>query len=94
MSGCGVCLSRSIRPARSASSRSCALYAMSSAMAAHCASIGLAHRKVAKVADFAGVLDAALAEPGPVLIEVDMIAIGPFAESFAGPPAGAAGKVA
>ena len=62
--------------------------------AAHCASIGLAHRTVARVADFAGVLDAALAEPGPVLIEVDMIAIGPFAESFAGPPAGAAGKVA
>ena len=61
---------------------------------AHCASIGLAHRKVAAIADFAATLDAALAEPGPVLIEVDMLAIGPFAESFAGPPAGAAGKVA
>jgi acetolactate synthase-1/2/3 large subunit len=25
-------------------------------------------------------------------VEVDMCAIGPFAEAFAGPPAGAAGK--
>jgi acetolactate synthase-1/2/3 large subunit len=32
-----------------------------------------------------------LAASGPQMIEVDMIAIGPFAESFAGPPAGAAG---
>ena len=34
----------------------------------------------------------ALAERGPQLVEVDMTAIGPFAESFAGPPAGAAGS--
>lgn len=62
--------------------------------ALHCASIGLAHRLVASVDDFAPALDAALATEGPALIEVDMIAIGPFAESFAGPPAGAAGKSA
>ena len=32
------------------------------------------------------------AEPGPRMIEIDMIAIGPFGQSFAGPPAGAAGQ--
>ena len=29
---------------------------------------------------------------GPQIVEVDMHAIGPFAEAFAGPPAGAAGS--
>jgi len=33
-----------------------------------------------------------LAKPGPRMIEIDMVAIGPFSQSFAGPPAGAAGK--
>lgn len=60
--------------------------------AAHCASIGLGHRVVRDVRDFATALDAALAAPGPQMVEVDMIAIGPFAESFSGPPAGAAGN--
>jgi acetolactate synthase-1/2/3 large subunit len=60
--------------------------------AAHCGSIGLPHTRIADVADFAAALDAALAAPGPRLIEVDMIAIGPFAETFSGPPAGAAGN--
>jgi len=60
--------------------------------AAHCASIGLPHRVVRRIEDFAPALEAALATEGPELVEVDMIAIGPFAESFAGPPAGAAGK--
>lgn len=58
-----------------------------------CASIGMTHRRVSAVADFTAALDAAMAEAGPNMIEVDMIAIGPFAESFAGPPAGAAGSV-
>lgn len=56
-----------------------------------CAAIGLPHHRVAEVDAFAATLDAALAADGPQLIEVDMRAIGPFAESFAGPPAGAAG---
>lgn len=60
--------------------------------AAHCAAIGMPHVKVSEVGDFAATLDAALAADGPRLIEVDMIAIGPFAESFSGPPAGAAGN--
>ncbi|MEM9198318.1 MAG: thiamine pyrophosphate-binding protein [Pseudomonadota bacterium] len=55
-----------------------------------CAAMGLAHRPVRQVAAFAQTLDAALALAEPVLIEIDMTAIGPFAEPFAGPPAGAA----
>ena len=60
--------------------------------ALHCASIGLPHVRVSDVGAFAATLDAALAAPGPRLIEVDMLAIGPFGESFSGPPAGAAGN--
>jgi len=59
-----------------------------------CAATDMPHRRVADVGDFAATLDTALAEDGPVLIEVDMKAIGPFAQAFAGPPAGAAGKTA
>lgn len=55
-----------------------------------CAAMGLAHRTVRDVGAFAPVFDAALAMAEPVLIEIDMTAIGPFAEPFAGPPAGAA----
>jgi acetolactate synthase-1/2/3 large subunit len=58
-----------------------------------CQSIGLPHRRIGRIEDFAAALDAALATPGPRMIEVDMPAIGPFAERFAGPPAGAAGSV-
>jgi acetolactate synthase-1/2/3 large subunit len=62
--------------------------------AMHCASIGMPHVRIADVSQFAATLDAALQAEGPRLIEVDMVTIGPFAESFSGPPAGAAGKVA
>ena len=34
----------------------------------------------------AAALEAALAEPGPVLLEIDMLAIGRFKTAFAGPP--------
>jgi acetolactate synthase-1/2/3 large subunit len=57
-----------------------------------CAAFGLPHRRVSRIEEFETVFDAALAERGPQLVEVDMTAIGPFAESFAGPPAGAAGS--
>jgi acetolactate synthase I/II/III large subunit len=60
--------------------------------AAHCASIGLPHRVVRAVQDFAPALDAALQADGPQFVEVDMVTIGPFGESFSGPPAGAAGN--
>jgi acetolactate synthase-1/2/3 large subunit len=56
-----------------------------------CQSVGMPHQRVTDVRDFPAALDAALAATGPRMIEVDMVAIGPFAESFAGPPAGAAG---
>ncbi|MCC6006233.1 MAG: hypothetical protein JJU40_00985, partial [Rhodobacteraceae bacterium] len=59
---------------------------------AFCAAIDMPHEVVSDVATFAEQLDAALAAEGPRLIEVDMCAIGPFAESFSGPPAGAAGN--
>jgi acetolactate synthase I/II/III large subunit len=56
------------------------------------ASFGLPHRRIDRVEDFAAALDAALAAPGPQLLEVDMVTIGPFGEAFSGPPAGAAGN--
>jgi len=58
-----------------------------------CASIGLLHEKVDAIDGFETALERALAAQGPALIEVDMVKIGPFAESFAGPPAGSAGSV-
>ncbi|PWS38459.1 thiamine pyrophosphate-binding protein [Falsiroseomonas bella] len=58
-----------------------------------CQAVGLAHARISRAEDFAAALDAALDAPGPRMIEVDMVAIGPFAENFAGPPAGAAGSV-
>jgi acetolactate synthase I/II/III large subunit len=54
--------------------------------------LSLAHTRVSRIEDFATALDRALDAPGPQLVEVDMVAIGSFAESFAGPPAGAAGN--
>jgi acetolactate synthase-1/2/3 large subunit len=56
------------------------------------AALGLPHQRVSRIAEFERALDHALAASGPQLVEVDMAAIGPFAESFAGPPAGAAGS--
>jgi acetolactate synthase-1/2/3 large subunit len=58
-----------------------------------CQAVGLPHERVVRAEKFGAALDAALAAPGPRMIEVDMVAIGPFAERFAGPPAGAAGSV-
>ena len=59
-----------------------------------CASISLPHERVSDIAKFDAALDRAIAASGPRMIEVDMSAIGPFSQSFAGPPAGAAGKPA
>ncbi|MFC3608199.1 thiamine pyrophosphate-binding protein [Stutzerimonas tarimensis] len=49
-------------------------------------SMGLRHALVSDLKDFAGVLDRALAQPGPFLLEIDMLAVGPFNTQFAGPP--------
>lgn len=57
-----------------------------------CQSIGMTHRKVTDIDAFADVFDGTLGLDGPALVEVDMTAIGPFAQAFAGPPAGAAGQ--
>lgn len=59
-----------------------------------CRSIGLPHVRIAAVADFEAALARAVDAPGPQMIEVDMNAIGPFGQKFAGPPAGAAGQSA
>jgi acetolactate synthase I/II/III large subunit len=59
-----------------------------------CKAVGLPHARVGSADAFAPALDHALAAPGPRLVEVDMPAIGTFAQSFAGPPAGAAGGAA
>ncbi len=56
------------------------------------ASFRLPHQRVSRIEEFEPALDRALSAAGPQLVEVDMTAIGPFAESFAGPPAGAAGS--
>ncbi|WP_218018804.1 thiamine pyrophosphate-binding protein [Novosphingobium rosa] len=49
-------------------------------------SIGLPHRQVSDLADIGAALDEALAIEGPAVVEVDMVSIGGFAKSFAGPP--------
>jgi acetolactate synthase-1/2/3 large subunit len=49
-------------------------------------SIGLAHRRVQDLSELGGTLRDALAERGPVLMEIDMVAVGPFARAFSGPP--------
>ena len=53
---------------------------------------GLRHQRVADLDDFANTLDRALLASGPQMVEIDMRAIGRFPQSFAGPPAGAAGS--
>lgn len=56
-----------------------------------CKAVGLTHRKVSDVTQFSEVLDDLILLDGPSVLEVDMLSIGPYAESFGGPPAGAAG---
>ncbi len=53
--------------------------------------LALPYQRVARSEDFESAIERALSAIGPQLIEVDMNAVGPFAQSFAGPPAGAAG---
>ena len=51
-----------------------------------CQSLALPHARVQKLADLEAELTKALAQPGPFLLEIDMLAIGSFKNSFAGPP--------
>jgi acetolactate synthase-1/2/3 large subunit len=49
-------------------------------------SLALAHRVVKEKDHLRTAIPEALAQRGPVLLEVDMTTIGPFAKAFAGPP--------
>jgi acetolactate synthase-1/2/3 large subunit len=49
-------------------------------------SLGLAHRSIKGRVDFRPALDDAFSRRGPILVEVDMLAVGPYAATFAGPP--------
>lgn len=57
-----------------------------------CEAIDMPHMKVIDIEAFADTFDTGMRRDGPVVVEVDMVSIGPFAEAFAGPPAGAAGS--
>ena len=52
--------------------------------------LGFAHRRVTDLADVAQALDALAPHAGPKMLEVDMLAVGPFKSAFAGPPVKAA----
>ena len=56
--------------------------------AALAAACGLDYRRIAASAGFESGVDEAFARPGPVLIEIDMTAIGPMKVPFAGPAGG------
>jgi acetolactate synthase I/II/III large subunit len=53
-------------------------------------SLQLRHARVSNLADAGDSLRRALAEPGPFLLEIDMLSIGSFKTTFAGPPVKAA----
>lgn len=48
--------------------------------------VGAAHWKVTSEADFKSVIEEAVAVPGPAIVEIDMVAIGPYKVAFGGPP--------
>jgi len=50
------------------------------------AALGIRHEKVVAAKDFDAALARARAVPGPAIVEVDMLAIGPYPHRFAGPP--------
>lgn len=51
-----------------------------------CKSIVLPHARVSRLEELKGQLDEALAARGPFLLEIDMLSIGGFKSTFAGPP--------
>lgn len=48
--------------------------------------MGLRHEKISSVAEFSAALERARSKPGAAIVEVDMVAIGPYPQRFAGPP--------
>lgn len=57
-----------------------------------CASLGLRHHRVSHLDALGPTLDQALAKDGPVMVEIDMLSIGRFKATFAGPPLKPAAK--
>ena len=51
-----------------------------------CASLALPHARVSDLAALPGQLQAALKAKGPFMLEIDMLSIGRFKTTFAGPP--------
>jgi len=51
-----------------------------------CASFGLAHHRISNLDQADAIVDKALSQTGPVMVEVDMLSIGTFKTTFAGPP--------
>ena len=51
-----------------------------------CASLSLPHERVGNLADLPAKLNAALGRKGPCMLEIDMLSIGSFKTTFAGPP--------
>lgn len=51
-----------------------------------CASLALPHARVSSLAELPALLDRALANKGPFMLEIDMLSIGSFKNVFAGPP--------
>ncbi|VTU27312.1 Acetolactate synthase isozyme 2 large subunit [Variovorax sp. PBL-H6] len=51
-----------------------------------CKSIALPHARVSRLEELKGQLEEALAARGPFLMEIDMLSIGDFKSTFAGPP--------
>ncbi len=66
-------------------SRHCYVDLLTPDFAQLCASMGVRHIKSSDPAQIQTQLSAALAQPGPTVLEVDMKAWGPFNEKFAGP---------
>jgi acetolactate synthase-1/2/3 large subunit len=49
-------------------------------------SLNLRHARITKLDDVAAALRNALSEPGPFMLEIDMLSVGSFKTAFAGPP--------
>ncbi|VTU32483.1 Acetolactate synthase isozyme 2 large subunit [Variovorax sp. PBS-H4] len=58
-----------------------------------CKSIALPHARVSRLEELKGQLDEALAARGPFLLEIDMLSIGGFKSTFAGPPTNAVTQI-
>lgn len=56
--------------------------------------LALRHRRVSRLDEIGAALDQATAEPGPFLLEIDMLSIGSFKTAFAGPPVNVAESAA